>query len=320
MKRENCLTIKDFLKTQFTLWDQVQFRNGTEPLMRFSRSTTPWSPSEYRYMCIDEKEKIEIIIDHELLNKFHNKLKSTKDHKAWDSILDIVFDEYQNWEMRTIWAKHFITYDVETLSVLTPNLKGVDFQLGYMIESSDAQQSLDSWFKYIDKESIKKFADYLLSYEWYIVWFNTIWFDNLIVCYSAWYGEEEIAILNNKSIDLFYYLRNTTWKRMWLNKIATALVWLQKTLEWWGMQWSELLKDWLNNGNNESLKKVKEYCKWDVKMTLWVLLYLYKFWEFYIDGEQYQFNEWDLIALWKDIKKNIDKQSNNPSVMDWLFV
>ena len=124
--------------------------------------------------------------------------------------------------------------------------------------------------------------------------------------------------LNSKTIDIFYYLRNLTNKRMWLNKIATALIGLQKTLTWGGVEGVELLKDWLSTGNKDALKKVKDYCKWDVKMTLWVLLYLYKFGEFFIDDKQFNFNEEEFIALSRDIKKN-DSKTKNIENKVWLF-
>ena len=47
-------------------------------------------------------------------------------------------------------------------------------------------------------------------------------------------------------------------------------------------------------------------------MTLGVLLYLYKFGEFFIDDQQYNFNEQDFIALGKEIKK-VEVIKNNPN-------
>lgn len=231
--------------------------------------------------------------------------------------MDVLFQEYQEEKYRTINNKPYIVYDVETLYA-TASLKGLAFELGYTITSSESNEIFDKQFKYVDKESIKKYVDYLLDFDGYIIGFNNIGFDNIVIAYNADYGQDVIDKLNSKTIDIFYYLRNLTNKRMWLNKIATALIGLQKTLTWGGVEGVELLKDWLSTGNKDALKKVKDYCKWDVKMTLWVLLYLYKFGEFFIDDKQFNFNEEEFIALSRDIKKN-DSKTKNIENKVWLF-
>lgn len=317
--QENSIHIKDFLKQQFALGVQTQYRDGTEPLFRFiyHPAASDGSPS---YTLIDEKEKIELLVDTSTLWYLHNTLKSSKKPIQWESLLTKLFDEYQQWQHRTINGRPYIVYDIETLYA-TNDLTNLAFQLWYTLTSSDHQEQFEQNYKYIEASAIKKYVDYLLAFDGYIIWFNTIGFDNKVVAYNAWYGEEVVAQLEEKSIDIFYYLRNLTGKRMWLNKIATALIGLQKTLAWGWSEWSELLKDRVHNNNEQSLKKVKEYCKWDVKMTLWILLYLYVFWEFFIDWEQYIFDELSFIRMGREIKSwTIKKNPISSSwANDWLF-
>lgn len=314
IKQENCASIKDFLKNQFTFWDTTYYRDGTEASFRFQKIID--SKNHTSYILADEKEKIEFIAQDEDIRQLASKIK-INGSSGTDSVLDTLFGEYQQQSYRTINGKPYIVYDVETLYA-TPNLKWLAFELGYTTTSSDYDESFDKQFKYVEKEAIKKYVDFLLDWDGYIIGFNNIWFDNIVIAYNAWYDQQEINKLNEKTIDIFYYLWNLTNKRMGLNKVATALVGLQKTLTWGWVEWTELLKDRLNTGNKESLKKVKDYCKWDVKMTLGVLLYFYKFWEFFIDWEQHNFSEEEFIKLGKNIKK-LESKNNTTQIQDWLF-
>lgn len=302
------------MKNIFVFGNQTQFRDGTDPIFRIQKLVNNNWIAEYIF--IDEREKIELFADEEVLKQLSNTFKSHKWVAKWDSVLDVLFKGFQDQEFRTIWGKPFVTYDIETLMAI-PNLKNLEFQLGYTITSSDYLQSFDRQFKYIEKSAVKKYVDYLLGFDGYIIGYNNIGFDNIVIAYNAGYDKKEIDILNKKSIDIFYYLWNLTGKRMWLNKVATALIGLGKTLWWGGSEGAELLKDRIATNNQESLKKVKEYCKWDVKMTLWVLLYLYKFSEFFIDGEQYNFNESEFIELGKEIRKHEANKEEFKS--NWLF-
>lgn len=315
-KQENVGSIKDLLKAQFAFGNQSYFRDGTDPLFSFKKYVD--RDQSVSYVFIDEREKIELQVNEEVIKLLNGKLKNNKVVPKWDSVLDVLFQEYQNWEFRTIGGKPYVVYDIETLYAAM-NLKWLAFELGYTINSSDQGQSFERLFKYVEKEAIKKYVDFLLDFDGYIVWFNNIGFDNIVIWYNAGYSEDIIQKLHDKSVDLFYYLRNLTNKRMWLNKVATALVGLQKTLSGGWSEWADLLKDRLATGSLESLKKVKDYCKWDVKMTLWVLLYLYKFWEFFIEWEQYLFDEKEFILLSKDMKKQQTSTQPQKEIYSWLF-
>lgn len=314
LKQENVRQLQDFLKNQFTFGDETYYREGSEAIFRFSKHE---NGDKITYVFSDEKEKIELVVDPEAIRKINSFLKTKNSHIKGDSVLDVLFQEYQEEKYRTINNKPYVVYDIETLYA-TASLKGLAFELGYTMTSSESTEAFDKQFKYVDKESIKKYVDYLLDFDGYIIGFNNIGFDNIVIAYNAGYGQDIIDKLNDKTIDIFYYLRNLTNKRMGLNKIASALIGLQKTLTGGGMEWVELLKDWLSTGNKSSLKKVKDYCKWDVKMTLGVLLYLYKFGEFFIDGKQFNFNEEEFIALGRENKKNDTKTKNNDNKI-WLF-
>lgn len=314
-KQENAFTVKDFLKTQFSFWNQTYYRDGTDASFRFIKEVK--QDQSTSYIFIDEKEKIELMVNDEIIRQLNNKLKRNQNSMKWDSILEVLFEEYQQKSLRTINWKPYVVYDIETLYA-NINLKGLAFELGYTITSSDYESSFDKQFKYVEKDSVKKYVDYLLDFDGYIIWFNNIWFDNIVIAYNAWYEQDVIDRLNEKTIDIFYYLWNLTNKRMWLNKVATALVGLQKTLIGWWSEGVELLKDWHATGNLESLKKVKEYCKWDVKMTLGILLYLYRFGEFFIDWEQYIFDEEQFVTLGREIKK-LEGKKWKEEIIDWLF-
>jgi hypothetical protein len=52
----------------------------------------------------------------------------------------------------------------------------------------------------------------------------------MVSVYTVGGGEDDIKKLNEKSIDLFLFVRAMTGKRLGLNKIAEALVNVSKTL------------------------------------------------------------------------------------------
>ena len=308
IKNERLQSVRDLIKSSFVMWDQVQYRDGSEPVFRIIKSKDAW----YSYALIDEKEKIEVHLDDTWLislNTLFRNISQSRQKKENKDMLSNLLGKYDQWNFRTINDKDFIVYDIETL-MATSNLRWTQFQLGYSICSWD-QETHDKCFKYIEKSNLKKYVDYLLDYDGWIVWFNHVWFDNIVICYSLDYTQEQIDQLNNKSLDIFYYIRNLTWKRIWLNKVSSALVWLDKVLAGWWLEWAELLKKRLSDDDQTALNKVKEYCKWDVKMTLGVLLYLMEHKEFYIDWKKYLFDEDQFIELANDIKTRSNTVSKN---------
>jgi hypothetical protein len=66
--------MKDFLKAQFTFGEQSQYRDGTEPIFRFQKFNN--KDNSVYYVFIDEKEKIELYVDDEILKNITIKFKS----------------------------------------------------------------------------------------------------------------------------------------------------------------------------------------------------------------------------------------------------
>lgn len=309
--KERSQTLVNLIKLWFKMWDTVYYFNGNDPFFRMQKL-----PNN-EYMLVSESERIELLCTDSDIKKLStiiaNPKKANQNNK---SILDILMEERSQWQYETINDKPYITYDIETLMAPSDNLlHTLEFELWYAINSTDCKTWSDKANKYISKDSIKKFTDFLLDFDGYIVWFNNLAFDNKVIAYQAWYWQEEIDKLNAKSIDVFMFLWNKINKRIWLNKVATAMIWLAKNLDisWDGMQ---LIQDWLQNSNQESLEKVKKYCKNDVKMTLWILLYFIKYQEFYIDWEKVEFSIEEFVELAsRDRNKKQKTEDNKKSAL-----
>lgn len=82
-----------------------------------------------------------------------------------------------------------------------------------MLDSSSGK------YKLVEEESAQKFADYLLKFDGWIVGFNQIGFDNPVMLYNTDFDEEKLAILNNKSVDIFYFMRQRIGRKIGLNKL-----------------------------------------------------------------------------------------------------
>lgn len=311
--KERAQTLVNLMKIGFKMWDTVYYFMGSDAYFRMQKL-----PNN-KYMLVSETERIELICDDSDIKKLSAIMQNPKKIKQSDkSILDILMDEFAEWQYEIINGKPYITYDIETLMANDDTLHLLEFELWYAINSIDCKDWSEKANKYIAKESVKKFTDYLLDFDGYIVGFNNLAFDNKVVCRQAGYGQEEIDKLNAKSIDIFMFLRNKINRRLWLNKVATAMVWLAKTLDVSG-EGMTLLQDWLKNWNEESLEKVKKYCKWDVKMTLGVLLYFVKYQEFYIDWEKVDFTVEEFVELAaKDRNKRAKVENKAKDQMQWM--
>jgi uncharacterized protein YprB with RNaseH-like and TPR domain len=160
-------------------------------------------------------------------------------------------------------------------------LKETKFAIGYSIISNE-NHSKNLKFKFISENSLKKFVNFLIDFDWYIVGFNNIYFDNPVIIYNTLWNDDLIEQLNKKSLDLFLFLWNLTGRRLWLEAVSQALIWIKKTLSSW-KEWEELLKQYQKTWDKSILEKVKSYCKNDVKMTLWILLYFLKKRKIFID-------------------------------------
>lgn len=284
-KKERVYTFKDLLKVLFKQWDSVIYWQWSEPSFRFVRQ------KDGILVITDEKDRIELLVDADGINSLNalckkDTSKITKNNK---SVLEILVEAYQAGEFREILGKPYLVYDIETLYA-TNDLRGLEFELWYAITSSDTNPDFHKNFKYVWPEWLKKFVDFCMNFDGYIVGFNSLAFDNPVIAYNAWLDDHDIEYLNSKSIDLFMFIRNIANRRIGLNKVATGLVGLVKVLEWGGMEWAKLLLEYKKNWDTALFNKVKKYCKWDVEMTLWILLYFMKYLEFYLDGEHYTYS------------------------------
>ena len=158
----------------------------------------------------------------------------------------------------------------------------------------------------IMREDLPTFVDMLLNFEGYIVGFNQRYFDNPVCIYNIGGTEEQIATLNEKSIDLYVFVQQLTGKRMGLNKISEALIGITKNLEGGGASVEALRKQWKTTGDEKNLKKIQEYCKNDVRMTTLLFLYLLHFKKLYIEGEEHTYTIPTFIQYAKPLEKKAD--------------
>jgi len=260
---------------------------------------------------IDETSNIRLKLDEEIITKVHNFLKKKLDNKWTKNIANTLIEKFETQNMERYLWKHFLVYDIETIWNIQ-NLRDTKFMIAYMIDSKDFKEWQSPKYKYISRASIDKFVDYLYNYDGYIIGYNSIAFDNPVTVYnSSFENEDEILKeLNRKSLDLFYIYSKIFWKRIWLNAVASSIVWISKTLSSWA-EGSNLLKKYETTQDKNALSKVKNYCKNDVKMTLTILLYLIFNWHISYQEKDidididYILKYWCLQKLENDNKNNI---------------
>jgi len=260
---------------------------------------------------IDEASNIRLRLDEKTISKVHNFLKKKVDNKWKKNIANTLIEKFETQDMKKYLWKHFLVYDIETIWNIQ-NLKDTKFMIAYMIDSKDFKEWKKPKYKYISRASIDKFVDYLYNYDGYIIGYNSIAFDNPVTVYNSSFENEDKILkeLNRKSLDLFYIYSKIFWKRIWLNAVASDIVWISKTLSSW-VEGSNLLKKYETTQDKNALSKVKNYCKNDVKMTLTILLYLLFNWNISYQEKDinididYILKYWCLQKLENDNKNNI---------------
>ena len=284
---------KAFLKETMKEGRRIYFFDRNKPIFRIQLM------DDGHYRFVDEIEKLEIFAWEEEVNIMHNLLKNKGKMKAMQkenkTILDQLLYEFQQGQRNLIEDKPFVVYDIET----TYTGNGIHeqyFEMAYSI-SSDEDNSEKLQYRYIDRDAMQRYTDYLLDFDGWIVGYNQIGFDNPVLIHNVWYSKEQLDILNKKSIDPFLFLHKLLGKRMKLSVVAQALVTSWKTLESWA-EWSRLLELWKNTWDKKALSKVKKYCKNDVQITLGVFLSLIKNKKINIEGKTYEFTLEDLITKW----------------------
>lgn len=134
-----------------------------------------------------------------------------------------------------------------------------------------------------------------MNFDGYIIGYNHVWFDNPVLWYNAWATDEEIEILQKKSIDPFLFLQQKLKRRIGLNALSKALVNVGKTLES-GKEAQKLYDAYHKDGNQKAMLELKKYCKNDVKMTLLVWLALIDQKKLRREWQELHFDEKELIA------------------------
>lgn len=182
-----------------------------------------------------------------------------------------------------------MVYDIETK--VSDDVKNTEYLLGYAMYPVKGNKME---YKYIGKDDLDNFVQEMIDFDGYIIGYNNIWFDNPVCIYNTTKREEDIETINNKTIDLFIFFQKMTGKRIGLNKVATALVNIQKTLES-GAEGENLWKKYLETNDNAYLEEFKKYCKNDVRMTALVLLYLLHYKKINMEGEEVYFTMEDFL-------------------------
>lgn len=286
LKKEHCMMASDLFKKIFKEGNEIYYMNRGDFTFRFQNNND-------EYVIMDERQKIQVVLDDQGKREFQSMVKNfilKKEKVTWQkSIEQILLDEFHTGKYSTIWWKNYMVYDIETDTNIQ-NLKETKFLLAYAMYPTGGNKMS---YEYIDQEWLRDFVQKMLDFDGYIVGFNSIAFDNMVSVYNVWWSDEDIKKLNDKSIDLFLFVRAMTGKRLGLNKIAEALVNVSKTLTSWA-EWEILYKKYIEENDLDALEEFKKYCKNDVRMTMLVFLYFMHFKKLFIEGEEIAFTLEDL--------------------------
>lgn len=279
IKRPQDQNLSTFLKECFREGDEVYYYQRSDAIFRLSLAN-------WILHIIDEVEKIELVLPVEKkgeLNAMVNRYIHKKQKQSWQKTIEqILMDEFKTGKYSTILDKPYLVYDIETTVV--DDLKSAEYLLGYAMHPKGTQME----YECVMKEDLRGFVDRMLEFDGYIVGFNQIWFDNPVSIYNVWYGQKEIDILNQKSIDLYVFFQHLTKKRIWLNKLSEALIGVTKTLSS-GAEGEVLWKQYLETWDEKFLEEFKLYCKNDVRMTALVMFYFLHYKKIFIDGEEFTY-------------------------------
>ena len=234
---------------------------------------------------------------------------SKKQRQIWQRTIEqILMDAFVEWKFYDILWKPYLVYDIET-ALISWEVSETNFPEYYLWFSLEESEPWKMTYSCIMMEDLPAFVQKMLDFDWYIIGYNQIYFDNPVSAYNAWLWKEEVEILNEKSLDLYVFFTQLTWKRMWLNKVSDSLDWVKKTLDSWAdveSLWKQRKSSW----DNKILKRIQEYCKNDVRMTALVLLYLLHFQKVDMDNEDYTFDTQKFIELSKPADKKWSENKN----------
>ncbi len=307
MKKEKIMHFKQFISTITKTGKNTTYFERSKPIIRFQKNNTG-------VIIYEEVEKTQLELTEEEIIELHGFLKDQKKvdrlMKKNKSMMEQLRDEFTEGKYQTINDKPFVVYDIET-TFANQNLKEAKFIIAYMITT----QPHTCKFQYIWPSDYQRLFDFLIDFPGYIIGYNHIYFDNPVLAHNAKASKKEIEILNKKSIDPFLFINNKTGKKIWLNHLSQALIWLSKTLESW-QQAEVLYNQYLETQDENYMKELKKYCKNDVKMTLLVMIYFLKFQKINIDGHEEYFTLEELI---KDSNSTKTKIKDNKSTEKRIF-
>lgn len=296
--REKCQWVNDFFKIAFHEWNEIVYFDRWNPLITINLI-------DNQIYIADESDNIQIQIplnDKSELNRLMIRYISKKQRQTWQKTVEqILMDAFIEWNFYSILNKPYLVYDIET-ALISWEVSSANYPEYYLWYSMEEIEPWKMQYSCIMKENLKDFVQKMLDFDWYIIWFNQIYFDNPVSVFNAWLWNNELNIINEKSLDLYVFFQQLTGKRMWLNKISDALVWVKKTLDS-GADVEWLRKERKSSNDNKILKKIQEYCKNDVRMTALVLLYLLHFKKVDLDNEDFSFDIPQFIELSKPTEK-----------------
>ena len=251
----------------------------------------------------DEQEQIELHADTPILSKLASILKDPKriarQKRQSVSLEHQLLQRFEEGEFAQIQGKDYLVYDIET-SYASDDVKKTEFYVGYAYIVKKGKGS----YRSIEADNLPKFLDYLVEFDGYIIGYNSLAFDNPVTV-NQWlvlsdrYSDEEyeriLDIINKKSLDLFQFVRGLTSRRIGLNKISTALVWLAKTLD--SGKEAQWLWEAYQEGDEKAFKTLMRYCRNDVKMTYLTLWYILDAEEIGREDQSYPYTMEDFFDL-----------------------
>lgn len=279
----------DFFKKIFKEGNDIYYFNRWDAVFRFSKQDNG------ELALMDEREKIQVMLDEQGQRDFaliiKNYILKKEKVSGQKSIEQILMDTFQEGVYDKILGKKYLVYDIETVGSLE-DLKHMKFVLGYAMQPNEQHKMT---YEYVDQNGLEEFVQKMIDFDGYIVGFNNIWFDNPVCIYNVGRSEEELALLNEKSIDLYVLIQALSGKRMGLNKVSEALVGVSKTLESWA-ETEILYQKFLETGDESHMEILKQYCKNDVRMTALVFLYFMHFKKLFMEDDEIFFGLEDIIA------------------------
>ena len=312
IQREKCQWVNDFFKVAFRNWHEVMYFDRGNPLLNIQLVGKD-------IYITDEVDSIQIQIpadDKSSLNRIMIRYISKKQRQVWQRTIEqILMDTFVEWKFYSILWKPYIVYDIET-ALISWEVNEKNFPEYYLWFSMEEVEAGKMEYSCIMMEDLKEFVQKLINFDWYIIWYNQIYFDNPVSVYNAWLTNDEVKILNEKSLDLYVFFQQLTGRRMWLNKVSDSLVWVSKTLDSWA-DVESLWKERKEKDDKKILKKIQEYCKNDVRMTALVLMYLLHFQKVDLEDWEYTFD----IDRFLELSRPMEKKTDVTNAVNWsLFL